>query len=243
MDIPDKMLSALRYLIRYFYVDKQLTMKKEGVTLMNKIITISREFGSGGRELGKRLAEILGIAYYDNEIITGIAKRSGLAEEYVSSIVEKKIITYYPITIGRTFRASINPQLDLNMKVYSEQSHIIKELASKSDCVMIGRCSEYILREYNPLKIFVYADMDSRLERCRQRATEDEHFTDVEMKRRILSIDKDRAKYYKFFTHKKWGTKENYTLCINTSNTVIKDIASPIAELLKEMLDAPENRR
>lgn len=208
---------------------------------MNKIITISREFGSGGRELGKRLAETLGIAYYDNEIITGIANRSGLAEEYVSSILEKKTITYYPITIGRSFSASINPQLDLSMKVYVEQSNIIEELAAKSDCVMIGRCSDYILQEYNPFKIFVYADMDSRLSRCRQRAPEDEHLSDEEMKKKILRIDKDRAKYYKFFTDQKWGAKENYTLCINTSNTVIKDISLSVAELLKEMSKVSEH--
>ena len=148
---------------------------------MNKVITISREFGSGGRELGKRLAEALGIAYYDKEIITEIANRSGLAEEYVSSVIEKKTINYYPITVGRAFRTQVNPHLDMTMKVYTQQSDIIKEMASKSDCVIIGRCSDHILREYDPFKIFIYADLDSRLSRCRQRAPEDEHLSDKEM--------------------------------------------------------------
>ncbi len=209
---------------------------------MKKIITISREFGSGGRELGKRLAEILKIAYYDQEILTGIAQKSGLAEEYVKSIVEKKAFVYYPVTIGGTFSATFNPQLEINTKIYAEQSNIIKELASKSDCMMIGRCSDYILREYNPFKIFVYADMDSRLRRCRQRAPEDEHLSDVEMKNRIRGIDNDRARYHKFLTGQIWGAKENYTLCINTSNTEIKDIALPIAELLKAMLYASKRQ-
>lgn len=203
---------------------------------MYKIVTISREFGSGGRELGKRLAEILGIAYYDNEIIKVVAQRSGLAKEYVNSIVEKRPITYYPITICRTFNGAINPQLDLNMKIYAEQSSIIRELASISDCLIIGRCSDYILREYHPFNIFVYADMDSRLLRCRQKAPEGERLSDSEMKGNILQINKDRASYYKFFTEQKWGEKENYTLCINTSDMEIKDIALPIAEMLKTVL-------
>lgn len=204
---------------------------------MNRIITISRQFGSGGRELGKRLAEILGIAYYDNEIITGIAQRSGLAEEYVNSIVDKQTMTYYPLTIGRTLSAGVPLQLDPSMKVYIEQRNIIEELASKSDCVMIGRCSDYILREYSPFKIFVYAGMDSRLRRCRQRAPDDEHLSDSQMRARILAVDKDRARYHKFFTNEKWGAKENYTLCVNTSDAVMKNIASPMAGLLKAMLD------
>ncbi len=199
------------------------------------IITISREFGSGGRELGKRLAEILGIAYYDQEIIAGIAQRSGLAEEYVNSIIEKRPVTYYPITIGQTLTAAFTPQLDFSLKAYIEQSNIIKELASKSDCVIIGRGADYILRKYNSFNIFVYADMDSRLQRCRQRASENEQLSDARMKARIKAIDNDRGRYYQFFTNRKWGEKENYTLCINTSKTVIKDIAIPVSGLLKSM--------
>ena len=141
---------------------------------MSKIITINRQFGSGGRELGKRLAEELGYAYYDNEIITQIAGRSGLAEDYVSSIVEKKPIVYYPITIGRTFLAHTPAPVDFNTQIYSEQHNIIKELASKSDCVIIGRCADYILSEHDPFKLFVYADMPSRMERCRAKAPTDE---------------------------------------------------------------------
>ncbi len=207
---------------------------------MNRIITISREFGSGGRELGKRLAEILGIAYYDNEIITEIARRSGLAEEYVKSIVEKRTVTYYPITIGRSFSAANNSQLELSMMIYAEQHNILRELASKSDCLIIGRCSDYILREYDPFNIFVYADMDSRLLRCRKRAPDGECFSDAEMKERIMSIDRNRARHYKFFAGRKWGIKENYTLCINTSNIEIKEISFPVAQLLKTMLFSKE---
>lgn len=203
---------------------------------MNKIITISREFGSGGRELGRCLAEALGFAYYDQEIIIEIARRSGLAEEYVNSIVEKRPFTYYPITNAQTLTAAYTPQFDFNVKVYTEQINIIEDLASKSDCIIIGRAADYILREYKPVNMFIHADMESRLRRCRRRAPEDERLSDSQLKAQIKAVDKNRARYYKFFTNRKWGEKENYTLCINTTNTVIKDIALPLSELLKSIL-------
>lgn len=210
---------------------------------MNKIITISRGFGSGGRELGKRIAENLNIAYYDHEIITEIARRSGLAEDYVNSIVEKKGPMYYPITIGRTLSSQIRPQIELNTKIYIEQHNIIKELASKSDCVMIGRCSEYILRDHHPYSVFVYADIESRLQRCRQRAPENENLTDAEIKSKIRSIDKERARYHQFFTNQKWGGKENYSLCINTSSIEIKDMVLPLSELINAAFENRKERR
>ena len=200
---------------------------------MNKIITISREFGSGGRELGKQLAEILGIAYYDNEIITMIASRSGLAEEYVNNVIEKSPVTYYPITTGRTLNAAIAPLSDLNVTIYAEQRNIIKELASKNDCLIVGRCADYILKEFNPFNIFVYANINARLHRCRQNALQEDTLSDAELTKKILTIDKNRAKYYKFFSEQKWGEKENYDLCLNTSNAIIKDIALPLSELFK----------
>ena len=200
---------------------------------MNQIITISREFGSGGRELGKHLSEILGIAYYDHEIIKGISERTGLAEKYVSSIVEKQTAMDYPIAIGRTLGSKLGPQFHIGIKIYTEQSNLIRELADKSDCLIMGRCSDYILREHDPFNIFVHASMASRLLRCRRRAPENENMSDEEMKNNIRRIDESRARYYEFFTQQKWGAKENYTLCINTSNTVINEISWPIAELLQ----------
>lgn len=208
---------------------------------MKKIITISREFGSGGRELGKRLAEHLGIAYYDQEIITGIAQRSGLAEEYINNIVEKQPISYYPITIGRTFASAVYPQQNFNTNVYIEQSNVIEEMAAKSDCVIVGRCSSYILRKSDPYNVFVYSDIESRLRRCRLRAPEDERLSDDELIKKIKNIDKGRAKYHRFFAEQKWDDRENYNLCINTSNIPVKQIALPIAELLKAVYINPKN--
>ena len=137
---------------------------------MNKIITVGREFGSGGRELGKRLADLLHIAYYDKEIVTEIAKKTSLAESYVHQVMEHNPTIYYPITIGHSFYPMVNPIMDLNNSIYVEQSRIIKEMADESDCVIVGRCADYILRERKPMRLFVYADMQFKMDRCRKKA-------------------------------------------------------------------------
>jgi len=198
---------------------------------MSKIITISREFGSGGRELGKRLAEKLHIAYYDKEIITAISERSGLAEEYVNSVMENNINFYYPITFGRSF--SYKSGFENRNKIVVAEQEIIKELGEKSDCVIVGRCADYILREHNPLNIFVYADMDSRINRCRTRVDDNESVTDKEIIKQIKQIDKSRAEYNEVFKGKKWGDKENYNLCINTSNIEIKEMIPALSSFAK----------
>ena len=200
---------------------------------MSRIITIGREFGSGGREVGKRLADELGIAYYDNEIITEIAKRTQLAEGYVQHVMENSPSTLIPITIGRTFYMGVDPVFEQNNVIYREQSRLVQELAEKSDCVIVGRSADYNLRDKNPLRLFIYAEMQHKMERCRKRAPEHEHFTDKEMKRHIQDVDKRRGKYYQFFTGQTWGDKLNYDLCINTSNTPIPEVVKVIAKLVK----------
>lgn len=199
---------------------------------MNRIITIGREFGSGGRELGRRLSEKLGFAYYDQEIVSEIAQRTSMSEQYVQSIVEHKPSFSFPIHIGRSFYPAPTPVFDQSMTVYQEQARIITEMAQKSDCVIVGRCGDYILKEYEPFRMFVYADMESKMKRCRQKASEEEHMSDKELKQHILGIDKKRSKYYEFYTGHKWGDKLNFDLCINTSRTVIKEIVPAVARLI-----------
>lgn len=201
---------------------------------MNRIITIGREFGSGGRELGRRLSEALGIAYYDQEIVSEIARRTEMSEQYVQSIVENRPSFSFPIHIGRSFCPMPSPALEQSLAVYQEQSRIITEMAQKSDCVIVGRCGDYILRDFEPFRIFVYADLESRMERCRAKAPEDEKMTDRELKQHILGIDRKRAKYYEFYTGHKRGDRLNFDLCINTSRTVIKEIVPVLARLFEE---------
>ena len=198
---------------------------------MNKIITIGRGFGSGGREFGCRLSETLGVAYYDQEIISEIAKRTSLSEKYVQAVVEHRPSFSFPIHIGRSFYPSANPAFEQTMTVYQEQARIITEMAAKSDCVIVGRCADYILQEYRPFRIFVYADMASKIKRCREKGPEEEALSEKELRQKISGIDKKRAKYYAFYTGHAWGDKLNFDLCVNTTQTVIKEIVPAIAKL------------
>ena len=199
---------------------------------MNRIITIGREFGSGGREIGRRLAERLNFAYYDQEIVIEIAKRTDLAEEYIKNIEERQPLPLLPITIGRTFTLAPNTIADQSQAVYTEQSKVIQEMAQKSDCVIVGRCADYVLRETSPFRLFVYADMNSKMERCRKKGYEENLLNDQELQRKILSVDRARAKYYQFYTDQVWGDKKNYDLCMNTSAIDIKKAVDAIAKFL-----------
>lgn len=204
---------------------------------MSRIITIGRQFGSGGRELGRRLAEQLKIPYYDQEIVKEIADRTLVPESYVEQIIEQRKIVAFPIHIARSFQLATdfqiatNPGIEESAAIFSQQSKIIREMAEKSDCIIVGRCADYILRECNPYRIFVYADMESRIKRCREYAAKNENLNDKELEKHILTIDKNRASYYNFHTGQKWGEPLNYDLCINTSKTSIEEIVPILAKL------------
>lgn len=195
---------------------------------MKRIITIGREFGSGGRELGKRIAEELNIAYYDKEIMEEISKKTSLAEDYLAQVIEKKPIVYYPITIGHSFSIYDNQLVRAQASIYGEQRNVICDLAKQSDCVIVGRCADYILKDYNPFKIFVYSDIDSKIKRCKEKGEVDLSLNDKKLAKVIKNIDKQRAKYYGFYTGQKWGDKNNYDICINTSNKTIKEVVNEI---------------
>ncbi len=202
---------------------------------MNRIITISREFGSGGREIGRRLAEKMGIAYYDQEIITELIKRTDFAEEYIRHMDEKAPIPLLPITTARTFGLPTNYVVEQNLKFYKQESKVIQDFAEKSDCVIVGRCADYILREMNPVRLFIYADMESKIARCRKKNKDVETLNDRELRQRIVSVDKKRARYYKFYVDQVWGEKENYDVCINTSRLMeMKYIIPALENMVKE---------
>ena len=122
---------------------------------MNKIITISREFGSGGREIGRRLAEAMKIAYYDQEIVAALIKRTKKAEEYVHYMEKERPLPLLPITTARTFGLPTNYAVTENLNFYMQESKIIQEVAKKSDCVIVGRCADYVLRDMNPIRLFM----------------------------------------------------------------------------------------
>lgn len=199
---------------------------------MNHIITIGREFGSGGRELGRRLAERLGCEYYDREILTQIAAHTSFSEEYVQQVVEGRAHRLYPITISNSFSFISDSHAQMVREVYEAQVNTLRELAELTDCVIVGRCADYLLREYQPFRIFVYADMDSRVRRCQARGDDREGLSEAELRRQIRRIDKDRARYYADCTGQTWGDKYNYDLCVNTTGQKIPDLVARLERLL-----------
>ena len=200
---------------------------------MNQIITISREFGSGGRELGRRLAEALHIEYYDDEILRQIAERTPFTEKYIQEVENHLPHRLHPISIGRSFLRADNYSFQQAQSIFQEQSRILREMAEKSDCVIVGRCADYVLREYNPYRIFVYADMESKVIRCKEKGTEQNNLTEDQFGKSIRKIDKSRAKYYEFHTGMKWGDKANYDLCVNTSKISIKEFTPLLAQFFE----------
>lgn len=202
---------------------------------MNQIITIGREFGSGGRELGKRLSDLLGYAYYDKEIINEIARRTQLAESYVQQVIEHKEKILFPITVGRTLQPIAGATTsDLAATVYTEQANVIREMAEKSDCIIIGRCADHILREFQPLRLFVYADMNAKMARCRQKGEDGESLNDHQLEKKIRQVDKNRARYYRYYTGQDWGDRANYDLSINTTSITVKECAEMLAQMLEK---------
>ena len=196
-----------------------------------KVITVGREFGSGGREFGKLLAEELGFDFYDDEILTAIANKSGLAQSYVRSVVEQSSFENFSGSYGKSLFFN-DLTSDNHLKIIQSQNDVLRELAQKSDAVFVGRCADVVLDKFNPLKIFVYADLETRLERSKATA-ENEHLTDKEMLKKIREIEKKRTRYYRAFTERTWGAKENYHLCINTSGKEIRDLVPSAAEFCR----------
>lgn len=199
-----------------------------------KVIAISREFGSGGRELGRRLADALGFAYYDREIIMAVAERCALDEKYVERAMETGLIRQYPLTFSRTF--SHMPALIGSTAALLPQQHsIVKELAEQGDCVIVGRGADVVLQ--SPFKIFVYADMEARMARCRSRADPAEQLADRELERKIRQIDKARAEQHNLLSGCAWGEKRGYHLCVNTTGVAVKSIAPAVADYVRQWFE------
>lgn len=195
---------------------------------MSNIITISREFGSGGREVGKRLADLLDIAYYDKEILNKIAEESGLSREYIEKY-SAKITHSFPISVGRTFVAP--PTTSLSDQIFTTQAKIIRELAAEGPCIIVGRCGDFFLKEQNPLSVYIHGNIETRMKRCYEKGKDDTHLSEKEMKAKILNVDKMRKKYYEYYTGQKWHAAENYSISISTSKFGVKESSNILAKL------------
>lgn len=194
-----------------------------------KIITIGREFGSGGRELGKRLADVLGFDYYDREIITAIAGMQGFEEKYVENLLEHHEWRTVPLTFRHSFHAA--PVMhDAQVRMLVEQKRIVEAIAKTGgDCVIVGRNADVILADYAPFSIFVCAEKEAKLKRCMERAEPGENLSPKEMERNMRRIDKNRAASREIICDRPWGGHESYQLTINTTHWSIKELAPAVA--------------
>lgn len=205
------------------------------------IITISREFGSGGRELGKRLAEALGYDYYDNEILTAVAEQSGLDEAYVKSVLRDHGWQNYSLSFHATLGGAgyINTA---QASLLSRQREVIEQIAALGkDCVIVGRNADLILEKYQPLNLFVCSTPEEKVARCKARAPEGEHFSDRELMKRIRAVDRERARSRALLTGAEWGHREDYHLIINTAGWVIKDLVGVAAEYARAYFSRPQS--
>lgn len=197
----------------------------EGRSDMEKIIiTISREYGSGGREIGEKLAKRLGIEFYDSEIITLLAKESGLSEETIRSWSEKDVS---PLVYGLNAARGIVPIPD---KIFGARQSVLNSIADKGSCIIVGSCGDYILRERDNLKtFFIYAPKEFRVKRCEEVYGDDLNtYPDL-----IRQKDEERKTYYNHFTSFKFGDYKNYDACFNSSTVGIDKIVDLIAFMVE----------
>ena len=182
------------------------------------IITIGRQLGSGGRHIGKQLAEQLGLSFYDKELINMASQESGLCKEFFEQADEKKNHLLFGNWIGlRSNLMSGDFQVNSCMSdesLFQIQSDVIRKLAQKQSCVFVGRCADFILRENSRcVNIFISAKIDDRI----RRVSEMMKVTSDKAREIIRQTDKKRADYYNYYTNKKWGVAKSYHLCVNSS--------------------------
>lgn len=190
--------------------------------MKNRIITVSREFGSGGRTIGKQVAKELGIPCYDNELIQKIASESGFDEHYVKDAGEYDSGGFLSIFSSRAF-GDTNADL-----IWKAQCKIIIQLAEKEPCVIVGRCADYILRDKaDCLRVFIHADKDFRMNRIIKVYGE----TDIPTEQRLKEKDKRRAAYHRFYTNMKWGQSKNYDITVNSGTLGIDKCVEIIKNL------------
>lgn len=195
-----------------------------------RIITISREFGSGGRELGKRLADLTGYDYYDSEIISAVAKNSGMDEHYVEDALANHGWQNHAITFRGTLSSSAYIQ-SFKINLLLEQKKVIEEIAALGkNCIIVGRNADVILRDYHPFNIFVCAETDAKVKRCIERAPEGEKLTEKELIRKMKQIDKNRSQTRAVVGGAVWGQRDAYHLTVNTTDWEIKELVPAVAE-------------
>jgi len=200
-------------------------------------INIGRQIGSGGREIGKKIAEKLGISYFDKELITIAAQESGISKEVFEKVDE---VSTFSIVDGIMNLGNIN-NLSFNETLFKIQSDVILDLAKKNDCVFVGRCADYVLRENpNCVNIFICDNIESRINRIVNfyKLTTENKVNDF-----IQKVDRKRTAYYNYYTNKEWGVASSYHLCVNSSTLGEEKSVEFIVEYAKQKLNLPNKRK
>ena len=184
------------------------------------IITIGRECGSGGRHIGQKLAEEMGVKFYDKELLTLAAKKSGLCRELFETHDEKPTSSFLYSLVMDTYSLgytnSAYMDMPINHKIFLAQFDTIKQLASEESCVIIGRCADYALAEFpNVVSVFITADEDVKIRTLMER----HQISEAQARDVMIKTDKKRASYYNYYSSKRWGDSKSYDLCINSSKT------------------------
>lgn len=205
------------------------------------VINIGREYGSGGLKIAQMLSKKLGINYYDKSLIEIAAKKSGISKEVFEQTDEKSIFSLFADVsagVANIFGAGYyNDSCLLNDSLFKIQSDIIKQLARKESCIFVGRCADYVLRD-NPrsVNVFVCGNIDDRIERI-LKDSKDKEKTKEKVQKEIEHTDKQREKYYEFYTSKQWGAAATYQMCINSSVMGLEKTAEIICCFAKEKLN------
>ena len=200
----------------------------------NTIITIGRQLGSGGREIGQMLAKDLGIKYYDKELLTAAAKESGMAQELFENHDEKPTNSFLYSLVMDTYSLGYSSgtfnEMPLNHKIFLAQFDTIKKIADKEPCVIVGRCADYALADYpNCVKVFIHADIDYRIHRVAKR----HDLTLAKAKDEVTKTDKKRASYYNYYTSKRWGEAAGYDLCLDSSVIGNENVVKVIEQFIE----------
>ncbi len=204
---------------------------------MKTVITIGRHYGSGGKEIGQKLAEKLGVTFYDEELVTMAAEKSNMDKGVLSDVDEKATGSLlYSLVMGGGLRGLATPayyEMPLNDKLFIAQSDVIKKIAKKGPAVIVGRCADYVLADEDcqTLNVFLYADADFKVERIMRLYNVDRK-TALD---RINKTEKRRKTYYNYYTNKDWGNMTGYDMCINTASIGIDKAVDMIANRVLEL--------
>lgn len=200
----------------------------------NTIITIGRQFGSAGREIGRVVAKHLDIKLYDKEMLSRAAQESGLCKELFETHDEKPTNSFLYSLVMDTYSLGYSSggytDMPINHKVFLAQFDTIKKIADEGPCILVGRCADYALEEYdNVLSVFIHADMDARIRRIARIYD----LIDAKAKDMIIKTDKKRSSYYNYYSNKRWGDVDSYDMCLNSSMLGIEGTAEAIEKLVE----------